>query len=118
MTSNQPRIRYFVSIRSTLNNTLLVLTDRQGLILAWTSAGSVGFKGARRASSYAAQQAGLRLASKCRPMSSISVRLKGFGPGRDAALKGLKLGGVRISKIEDRTSVPHNGCRPPKKRRF
>ena len=134
-----------VYILSTLNNTILTLTDEEGKVKAWKSAGSAGFKGARRATSYAAQQAGELLAHKLRSLHfdststktnvqkkpqndkqlntykkqyMVTVHLKGFGPGRDASVKGLKIGGLKIQKIEDRTSIPHNGCRPPKKRRF
>ena len=119
LTSNtKNNLRIYIS--STLNNTILTLTDQNGKVKAWKSAGSAGFKGARRATSYAAQQAGELLAQKTLSLNSrvVTVHLKGFGPGRDASIKGLKIGGLQIVKIEDRTSVPHNGCRPPKKRRF
>ena len=109
-----------VCILSTSNNTILTLTDQEGNVKAWNSAGSAGFRGARRATSYAAQQAGELLAKKVRNLGNrfITIELKGFGPGRDASVKGLKVGGLSIQKIEDRTSLPHNGCRAPKKRRL
>ena len=112
--------QFRVYILSTFNNTILTLTDQNGKVKAWKSAGSAGFKGARRATSYAAQQAGELLAQKVQNfgVKAVSVQVKGFGPGRDASVKGLKVGGLQIQKIEDRTSIPHNGCRPPKKRRF
>jgi small subunit ribosomal protein S11 len=109
-----------VHILATFNNTLLSFTNSDGQIQACQSAGSAGFKGARRATSYAAQTAGELLAKKIRECGtqSINVRLKGFGPGREASIKGLKMGGVQILTIEDLTPIPHNGCRSPKKRRF
>ena len=111
---------YRVCILSTLNNTILTFTDQTGKVKAWYSAGSAGFRGARRATSYAAQQAGELLAKKVRSFGTrtVSIQLKGFGPGRDASVKGLKVGGLLIQKIEDRTAIPHNGCRAPKKRRL
>ena len=116
---NRPK-PFRVCILSTLNNTILTLTDQDGNVKAWNSAGSSGFRGARRATSYAAQQAGELLAKKSRTLGTriVTVELKGFGPGRDASVKGLKVGGLSIQKIEDHTGIPHNGCRAPKKRRL
>ncbi len=109
----------YIYISSTPNNTILTATDHKGKVKAFKSAGSAGFKGARRATSYAAQQAGELLAQQIHAHTKrVSVILKGFGPGRDASVKGLKIGGLSFRKIEDRTSIPHNGCRPPKKRRL
>jgi len=116
---NHPKL-YRICVFSTSNNTILTLTDQNGNVKAWKSAGSSGFRGARRATSYAAQQAGELLAKKSRTLGTqiVTVELKGFGPGREASVRGLKIGGLSIQKIEDRTGIPHNGCRAPKKRRL
>jgi small subunit ribosomal protein S11 len=108
-----------VRIQTSLNNTTLTLTTEGGRVLAWTSAGSAGFKGSRRSTSYAAQGAGELLAQKSLSLgySGCFVRLKGIGYGKEAAVRGLKLKGVQVKRIDDLTPVPHNGCRPPKKRK-
>nr|AMF83672.1 ribosomal protein S11 [Aneura pinguis]ARO74720.1 ribosomal protein S11 [Aneura pinguis]ASN73943.1 ribosomal protein S11 [Aneura pinguis]ASN73983.1 ribosomal protein S11 [Aneura pinguis]QIA59499.1 ribosomal protein S11 [Aneura pinguis] len=110
------RITY---IQSTFGNTIITLTDYDGNAKTWSSSGSVGFKGSRRSTNYAAQataenaaRAATRLGSK-----SVEVRIKGLGYGKESSLRGLKLGGLIITKIRDVTPTPHNGCRPPKKRR-
>jgi len=114
------RVEFCVHIFSSSNNTILTLTDLNGKVKAWSSAGSVGFRGSRRSTSYAAQQAGDSLAKKIQKLDiqDVNVEVKGFGAGREAAVRGLKLGGLKIRNIRDRTNIPHNGCRAPKKRRY
>lgn len=109
-----------VYVQSTKNNTILTLTDSGGLPKAWSSAGSVGFQGARRATGFAAQTAAETLAKKSTRLGfyHIEVKLKGLGNGRRSSLRGLKLGGLKIRKIQDITPLPHNGCRPSKQRRM
>ena len=109
-----------VYIQLTSNNTILTLTDPEGKTLAWSSCGSAGFKGGRKNTAYAAQTAADSLAKKAHKLgvSTVRVILKGLGKGRDMAVRGLVMGGLKISRLEDRTPVPHNGCRPPKKRRI
>ena len=109
-----------VCIQLTSNNTILTLTNNKGKILAWSSCGSVGFKGGRKNTAYAAQTAADVLAKKANKLGvfTVSVILKGLGKGRDMVVRGLVMGGLKISKLEDRTPIPHNGCRLPKKRRI
>lgn len=111
---------HIVHVQSTLNNTLLTLTNLQGQVLSWSSAGSAGFKNARKSTSYAAQAAAEKLSKYClsHNIKKIHVKLKGLGYGKEACLKGLQMNGVFIQKIEDVTSIAHNGCRLPKKRRM
>ncbi len=107
-------------IEATFNNTFVTITDMDGNVLAWASAGSLGFKGSRKGTPFAAQQAGARCASAAREqfnMKSLEVRVKGPGSGRDSAIRALASGGMQISVIRDVTPIPHNGCRPPKRRR-
>ncbi len=106
-------------IQSTFNNTLVTLTDPQGNVIAWGSSGTAGFKGSRKGTPYAAQLAAQDAARKGmnHGMRQVTVYVKGPGSGREAALRGLQGAGLFITSIRDVTPVPHNGCRPPKKRR-
>jgi small subunit ribosomal protein S11 len=106
-------------IKSTFNNTIITITDPQGNVIAWQSAGTVGFKGSRKSTPFAAQMA----AEACAKMAQehgvrkVSVFVKGPGSGRETAIRSLQAAGLEISAIQDRTPVPHNGCRPRKRRR-
>lgn len=106
-------------ILSTFNNTQISLTDMQGNTLAWSSAGKVGFKGSRKGTPFAAQLAAQDIASKAKELGvrSIDVEIKGPGQGRESALRALQSAGLEIKSIKDTTPIPHNGCRPPKRRR-
>jgi len=118
--NSNPMVSSRVYVQLTSNNTILTLTDPEGKTLAWASCGSAGFKGGRKNTAYAAQTAADSLAKKAHKLgvSTVRVILKGLGKGRDMAVRGLVMGGLKISRLEDRTPVPHNGCRPPKKRRI
>ena len=106
-------------VNASFNNTIVTITDRQGNALSWASTGSSGFKGSRKSTPFAAQiaaeQAG-RAAQEC-GVKNIEVRIKGPGPGRESAVRALNAVGFKILSISDVTPVPHNGCRPPKRRR-
>jgi small subunit ribosomal protein S11 len=106
-------------IKSTFNNTIVTITDPQGNVLSWSSAGSKGFKGSRKSTPFAAQQAAEEAAKKAMDhgLKTVSVFVKGPGSGREAALRALSLVGLKITLIRDVTPIPHNGCRPPKRRR-
>lgn len=106
-------------IKSTFNNTVVTITDLSGNVLAWSSAGSAGFKGSRKGTPFAAQLAAESAAKKAidNGMQQVSIFVKGPGPGREAALRSLLASGLKISLIRDVTPIPHNGCRPPKRRR-
>ncbi|MEE9186288.1 MAG: 30S ribosomal protein S11 [Candidatus Binatia bacterium] len=106
-------------IHSTFNNTIVTITDTQGNVVAWSSAGSMGFKGSRKGTPFAAQQAADNAAKKAMDhgMRAVQVFVRGPGAGRDSALRSLQLAGLNISLIKDVTPIPHNGCRPPKRRR-
>lgn len=106
-------------IQSTFNNTIVTITDANGNVITWASAGSVGFKGSRKSTPFAAQLAAEQAAKKAmeQGMKSIEVYIKGPGAGREAALRSLQAAGLRIDLIRDVTPIPHNGCRPPKRRR-
>jgi len=106
-------------IQATFNNTIITITDVQGNCVSWSSAGSRGFKGSRKSTPFAAQLAAEDAARKAQEhgMRSISVYVKGPGGGREAALRALNTAGFRITHIRDVTPIPHNGCRPPKRRR-
>ncbi|MCX5885530.1 MAG: 30S ribosomal protein S11 [Proteobacteria bacterium] len=106
-------------IQSTFNNTIITITDTVGNTIAWSSAGTVGFKGARKSSPFAAQQAADNVAKKAMEhgVKSIEVYVKGPGAGREAALRSLQAAGFTIKIIRDVTPIPHNGCRQPKRRR-
>ena len=106
-------------IKSTFNNTIISLTDKYGNSIAWSSSGSVGFKGSRKSTPFAAAQAAEKAGSEAisRGLVSVEVRVKGPGGGRESAVRALKACGLNITAIMDVTPIPHNGCRPPKKRR-
>lgn len=108
-----------VHIQSTFNNTIVTVTDPQGNTVGWTSTGSAGFKGSRKSTPYAAQMAATQAARLAQDagMREADVFLKGPGPGRESAIRSLQAGGLRVRSITDITPIPHNGCRPPKKRR-
>jgi small subunit ribosomal protein S11 len=108
-----------VCIHSTFNNTIVSITDPQGSVVAWASAGTVGFKGSRKGTPFAAQVAAESAARKAADagMRSVQVHVKGPGAGRESALRSLQAAGFSINVIRDVTPIPHNGCRPPKRRR-
>ena len=108
-----------VHIQSTFNNTIVTITDSTGGTVAWSSAGVQGFKGSRKSTPFAAQVAAERAgeAAKEYGLQNLDVQVKGPGPGRESAVRALNACGYRISNITDVTPIPHNGCRPPKKRR-
>jgi len=109
----------FVYIQSTFNNTIVSSTDPQGNVVAWSSAGVCGFKGARKGTPFAAQSAAEDVAKKSvdNGMRSVKVFVSGPGGGRETAIRALQIAGLEISLIKDVTPIPHNGCRPPKRRR-
>jgi small subunit ribosomal protein S11 len=106
-------------IHSTFNNTIVTITDVQGNVVAWSSAGAMGFKGSRKGTPFAAQRAADSAARKAMDhgMHAVQVYVRGPGAGRDSALRSLQLAGLNINLIKDVTPIPHNGCRPPKRRR-
>ena len=106
-------------IQATFNNTIITITDTTGATLCWDSAGSIGYKGSRKSTPYAAQRAGERVAEKARKFGvrEVEVWIKGPGSGRESAVRALKGAGIDIKAIQDVTPQPHNGCRPPKRRR-
>ncbi len=108
------------NIKSTFNNTTITLCDILGNTLCWSSAGSSGFKGTRKSTAFAAQQSTRNLIAKAAEMGmqKIEIVVRGRGNGRDSAIRALMSAGLKVVSIEDKTSVPHNGCRPPKKRRL
>jgi small subunit ribosomal protein S11 len=108
-----------VHIQSTFNNTIVSSTDPQGQVIAWASAGTVGFKGAKKGTPFAAQQAAESVAKRSmdQGMRQVEVLVKGPGAGRETAIRALQAAGLEISLIKDVTPIPHNGCRPPKRRR-
>lgn len=112
-------VRGIAHIKASNNNTMITITDMNGETLCWDSAGSIGFKGTRKSTPFAATRAGENCGSKARKMGlqEIEVRIKGAGAGRESAVNGLVSTGLRVTALEDHTPVPHNGCRPPKRRR-
>ncbi len=106
-------------IHASFNNTIVTITDRQGNALAWATAGGSGFRGSRKSTPFAAQVAADRAATSVKEigMQSMEVYVKGPGPGRESAVRALNAAGFKITNITDVTPIPHNGCRPPKKRR-
>jgi len=109
-----------VHVSASFNNTQITITDPDGRVLCNSSAGSIGFKGSRKGTPYAAQQASLNAATAARDtygMKSVEVRVKGPGSGRESAVRALSAAGLHIVVIRDVTPIPHNGCRPPKRRR-
>lgn len=107
-------------IHASFNNTIVTITDRQGNALSWATSGGAGFKGSRKSTPFAAQVAAetaSKIAIEC-GVKNLEVKVKGPGPGRDSAVRALNAAGFKITSISDVTPVPHNGCRPPKKRRI
>ena len=111
--------RAIAHIKATFNNTTVTITDTNGDVLTWATAGSVGFKGSRKSTPFAAQRASETCAERVAKMGvkEMEIRVKGPGSGRESAITGLQNAGISIKAIEDVTPLPHNGCRPPKKRR-
>ena len=106
-------------IKSTFNNTIITLTDKFGNVISWCSAGCTGIKGSRKSTPFAATQAAEKAATEAMGMglATIEVRVKGPGSGREAAIRALRATGLNVTSIVDVTPIPHNGCRPPKRRR-
>ncbi|OLC28916.1 MAG: 30S ribosomal protein S11 [Acidobacteria bacterium 13_1_20CM_2_55_15] len=106
-------------IQATFNNTTVTIADLEGNVVCWSSAGSLGFKGSRKGTPFAAQQAALTAANRAREagMRTLEVNVKGPGSGRDSAIRALQTAGLEVRTIRDVTPIPHNGCRPPKRRR-
>ena len=106
-------------IHATFNNTIVTISDRQGNALTWATAGGSGFRGSRKSTPFAAQVAAERAGQAAQElgMKNLEVMVKGPGPGRDSAVRAMNAIGFKISRIDDVTPIPHNGCRPPKKRR-
>ena len=106
-------------IQATFNNTIVTITDKMGNVITWASAGSVGFKGARKSTPFAAQMAAEGAARKAMDLGlrQVEVNVRGPGAGREAAIRSLQAVGLEVTAIKDVTAIPHNGCRPPKRRR-
>jgi len=107
-------------IKSTFNNTIISITDEEGKVVAWSSAGKVGYKGSRKSTPFAAQLAAENAADEAKDMGmkEIEIFVKGPGSGRESAIRTLQSAGLNITLIKDITPIPHNGCRPPKRRRI
>ena len=123
-TRTRKRVRKQISegiahIHASFNNTIVTITDRQGNALAWATAGGSGFRGYRKSTPFAAQVAAERCGEMAKEygLKSLEVMVKGPGPGRESTIRALNAAGFRITNIVDATPIPHNGCRPPKKRR-
>ena len=112
-------VKGIAHIKATFNNTIITITDPNGETLCWDSAGTVGFKGVRKATPFAATRAAEKCANKARRMGmrEIEVHVRGPGSGRESAVSALENNGLHITAVEDHTPIPHNGCRPRKKRR-
>src|SRR5213083_301691 len=106
-------------VQATFNNTVVTICDLEGNVVCWSSAGSLGFKGSRKGTPFAAQQAAMTAANRAKEvgMRSLEVNVKGPGSGRDSAIRALQTAGLEIRAIRDATPIPHNGCRPPTRRR-
>jgi len=106
-------------VHASFNNTIITITDRQGNTLGWTTAGGSGFRGSRKSTPFAAQVAAERVGNMVKEfgVKNLEVRVKGPGPGRESAVRSLNAKGFKITSITDVTAIPHNGCRPPKRRR-
>lgn len=122
--SNRRRVKKNIEngiahIRSTFNNTIVTITDMQGNALSWSSAGALGFRGSRKSTPFAAQMAAETAAKTAMEhgLKNLEVTVKGPGAGREAAIRSLQAAGLEVTAIRDVTPVPHNGCRPPKRRR-
>ncbi|MBI2679261.1 MAG: 30S ribosomal protein S11 [Candidatus Koribacter versatilis] len=108
-----------VYIQASFNNTIVTITDQQGQTISWKSSGSLGFRGSRKGTPFAAQQAAMNAANMAREhgLRSVEVRVSGPGSGRESAIRALAAAGIDVRSIRDVTPIPHNGCRPPKRRR-
>jgi small subunit ribosomal protein S11 len=108
-----------VHIQASFNNTIVTITDNMGNTLSWKSSGSLGFRGSRKGTPFAAQQAAMNAANQARDhgLRSVDVRVSGPGSGRESAVRALAAAGIEVRSIRDVTPIPHNGCRPPKRRR-
>jgi len=108
-----------VHIQATFNNTIVTITDLEGAALSWSSAGSLGFRGSQKGTPFAAQQASMTAVNAAREhgLRAVTVRVKGPGGGRESAIRALGAAGIQVRAIRDVTPIPHNGCRPPKRRR-
>lgn len=106
-------------IKASFNNTVITMTNRYGNVISWATGGTSGFKGSRKSTPFAAQQAAMQAAKEAMDLglATVEVRVKGPGSGREAAIRSLQVAGLEISAIKDVTPIPHNGCRPPKRRR-
>ena len=109
----------FAHIQASFNNTIVTITDTEGNVIAWSSAGGIGFKGSRKGTPFAATQAAINAANAAKQMGlrSVDVRVTGPGSGRESAIRALQTLGIEVKSIRDVTPIPHNGCRPPKRRR-
>jgi small subunit ribosomal protein S11 len=109
-----------VHIKSTFNNTIVTITDKSGNVVAWSSAGNMGYKGSKKSTSFAAQVTAEAAAKKAidQGMKEVDVLVKGPGSGRETAIRSLQVVGLKVNMIKDATPIPHNGCRPPKQRRI
>lgn len=112
-------LKAIVNIKATFNNTVITFAEQNGDALCWDSAGTVGYKGSRKSTPFAAQKAAERCAEKARKMGirEVEVKVKGPGSGRESSIRALQAAGLKIKAIEDGTPLPHNGCRPRKRRR-
>jgi small subunit ribosomal protein S11 len=112
-------VKAIVHLKASFNNTIVTITDEQGATISWASAGTAGFKGSRKSTPFAAQMAAEKAAKGAmdQGVKRVEVHVKGPGPGREAAIRQLQAVGLEISLIRDVTPIPHNGCRPPKRRR-
>jgi small subunit ribosomal protein S11 len=108
-----------VHVQASFNNTIVTIADQQGNVISWSSAGSLGFRGSRKGTPFAAQQAAAKAAAAARDhgLRSVEVRVNGPGSGRESAIRALSSAGLGVTNIRDTTPIPHNGCRPPKRRR-
>ena len=112
-------VKAIAHVKATFNNTIITITDPSGEVLCWDSAGTIGFKGSRKSTPFAAQRAAESVAEKAKKMGvrEVEVKVKGPGSGREGAITALQTAGITVRSIEDVTPLPHNGCRPRKKRR-
>ena len=109
----------FVHVQASFNNTLITITDAEGAVVSWSSAGAIGFKGSRKGTPYAATQAAVSAGNTAKTygLRTVEVRVKGPGSGRESAIRALQTVGIEVKSIRDVTPIPHNGCRPTKRRR-